>query len=88
VTDHPRDARARRYAARVLVDGRLIAVNAEHGKASTRKNHGCECEPCKAAARAANTLYRRERLASDADFRRRNSESSRRRRDRQRPESA
>lgn len=69
----------RRYAARVEVDGRLVAVKArEHGTVSTRSNHGCECEPCKAAARERNTPYRRELRRSDPDFRRRANEASRR----------
>ena len=71
--------RARRWAARVEVDGRLVAVNArEHGKRSTRSNHGCECEPCMVAEREYNTPYCREKRRNDPDFRRRANEASRR----------
>ena len=69
--------RAARYAARVEIDGRMVAVNArEHGKYTTRTNHGCECEPCVAAAAAYNTPYRRERRRTNPDFRRRANEAA------------
>lgn len=75
----------RRYAARVEIDGRLVAVKArEHGKASTRANHGCECRPCITAAREFNTPYRRELRRTDPDFRRRANEASKRWREKQR----
>jgi len=45
-----REERARARAARVLIDGRLVAVRAKvHGKRSTYNNHGCQCAPCCAA---------------------------------------
>lgn len=45
-----RDTRAARYAARVPVDGRLVAPGAvRHGAVSTYQNHGCRCLPCTAA---------------------------------------
>ena len=81
----PRECRDRRYAARVEINGRMVAVNARvHGTASTRKNHGCECAPCTAAARADNTPRRRELRRSDPDFRRRANEASRRWREKRR----
>jgi queuine/archaeosine tRNA-ribosyltransferase len=46
-----RDYRGARYAARYLVDGRLYAPNATHGKPNTYANYGCRCEPCSAAWR-------------------------------------
>lgn len=37
-------------AARVLIDGRLVAVRAKkHGSAVTCRNHGCQCVPCTVA---------------------------------------
>lgn len=55
--------RQARFAARQLIDGRLVAVNAkEHGSASTYTNHGCQCEPCRRAHRI--------RLARGAERRR------------------
>lgn len=57
--DWQRIARARRRAARVMIDGRLVAVNAkEHGTESTRSNHGCQCWPC---VRAHNEYQRSSR---------------------------
>jgi hypothetical protein len=45
--DRIREARQARHAARVLVDGRLVATTAErHGVESTYTNHGCRCQPC------------------------------------------
>lgn len=43
--------RQERLAARVLVDGRLVAPlpPIHHGKHSTYVNHGCRCEKCGAA---------------------------------------
>ena len=79
MSDRARRGRARRFAARVEIDGRLVAVNArEHGKPATRTNHGCECEPCKAAAAAYNTPYRRELRRNDPDFRERANAANRR----------
>lgn len=53
---HQRDKRAARYAARVLVDGRLVAPGpVTHGKKGTYTNHGCRCEPCT----RASTEYKR-----------------------------
>lgn len=77
--------RAERFAARVEIDGRMVAVNArEHGKRTTRTNHGCECEPCTTAAREYNTPYRRELRRTNPDFRHRTDEASRRWRERKR----
>lgn len=77
--DRNRRNRAKRFAARVEIDGRLVAVNArEHGTVSTRSNHGCECDPCRSAARGFNTPYRRERRRVDPDFRARANEATRR----------
>lgn len=46
-----RAARARRFAARQLIDGRLVAVDASrHGASTTYTNHGCRCGPCTTAA--------------------------------------
>lgn len=59
--------RARRRAARVLIDGRLVApIAAElHGRASTYANHGCHCDPCREAGRAKNARdVERRRSAS------------------------
>lgn len=86
--DRNRRDKARRYAARVEVDGRLVAVKAKrHGMASTYDNHGCRCEPCCAAARERNTPYRRELRRTDPDFRRRANEATRRYTARKRAES-
>lgn len=38
--------RQRRYAARELVDGRLVHPTVEHGKRSSYSNWGCRCRPC------------------------------------------
>ena len=53
-----REARARRYAARIRVGGRLVAVNVEHGKPGTYTNHGCQCERCTAAHAAKQRRWR------------------------------
>lgn len=46
-----RQDKANRMAARVEVDGRLVAPLPpdRHGLPTTYSNHGCQCEPCKAA---------------------------------------
>lgn len=45
--ENQRNTRAKRYAARHLINGRLVAVNAkQHGSPHTYTNHGCRCEPC------------------------------------------
>ena len=43
-----REQRAIRLAARVLVNGRLVAPLPPrcHGRLSTYTNHGCRCRPC------------------------------------------
>lgn len=58
--------RARRRAARVLIDGRLVApVPAEmHGRASTYANHGCHCDPCRAAGSESNAYYAARRRSA------------------------
>lgn len=38
--------RRAREAARVMVDGRPVAVGPEHGKVATYANWGCRCLPC------------------------------------------
>jgi hypothetical protein len=45
--------RRERLAARVLIDGRLVAPLPpnHHGKHATYANHGCRCEPCGEANR-------------------------------------
>lgn len=54
-----------RFAARQLIDGRLVAVAAaEHGSASTYVNHGCRCERCCTAHRAKMTRDRHRRRAA------------------------
>lgn len=46
--------RKRRAAGRVLIDGRLTAVDAaRHGSASTYCNWQCRCRPCTDAANVA-----------------------------------
>lgn len=45
-------SRVRRYAARRVVGGRLVAVDAtEHGKGATYNYWGCRCLPCTVAHR-------------------------------------
>lgn len=66
-SDYQRQRRAARYAARQLVGGCLVAVDApRHGNASTYGNWGCRCQPCAAAGaahNAANKAARRARAA-------------------------
>jgi len=54
-----RDLRQRRYAARVLIDGRLVSPHGRHGTDATYTNYGCRCVPCTEAVR----LYQRGQRA-------------------------
>jgi len=54
--------RAQRFAARELIDGRLVAVKAsQHGSATTYSNHGCRCQPCTDANIRRMQEYKRTR---------------------------
>lgn len=51
-----RQARERRLAARIEINGRMVAWRAQdHGSFVTYVNHGCRCQPCT----AATSEYRR-----------------------------
>lgn len=57
--------RARRYAKRVLIDGRLVAPGpVEHGVSTTYTNHGCRCPECTAASTEATRQWRAARRAA------------------------
>jgi hypothetical protein len=61
-TARHRPARARRWASRELIDGRLVATQAEtHGTWSTYANWGCRCKPCDDAAVIENRRQREKR---------------------------
>jgi hypothetical protein len=61
-TARHRPARARRRATRELIDGRLVATQAEtHGTWSTYANWGCRCKPCDDAAVIENRRQREKR---------------------------
>jgi hypothetical protein len=47
------EARQRRYAERVLIDGRLVYPGANHGTNSAYHSWGCRCIPCCDAHRIA-----------------------------------
>lgn len=54
-----------RFAERVEVDGRLVAVNAaKHGIKSTYGNWGCRCQPCTEANARFSKAYRVARAAT------------------------
>lgn len=54
--------REARYARRVEIDGRLVAVDApQHGKPGTYCNWGCRCEPCTDAHRVYTAQKREQR---------------------------
>lgn len=58
------DARQRRAADRILVDGVLVAPVGEHGKDATYSNRLCRCEPCtQAHAAAARRRYQARHAA-------------------------
>jgi hypothetical protein len=50
------ELKARRYAERVLVDGRLVHPRCVHGKEKSYQGFGCRCIPCT----AAHAAYRRQ----------------------------
>lgn len=52
-----------RYAKRVEIDGRLVAVEPglPHGTQGTYNNWGCRCVACVAAARDTSARYRSRR---------------------------
>lgn len=52
------ERRQRRRAKRRNVNGRLVAVGAEHGKYSTALNYGCRCVHCLEALRHADAARR------------------------------
>lgn len=57
-----RQQRWKRAATRELIDGRLVAVNAnEHGTCSTYGNWHCRCEPCTYAHTAEQAQMRAKR---------------------------
>lgn len=54
-----------RFAARVLIDGRLTAPGArEHGSLQTYGNWGCRCLPCMDANRRHSAAVRARRRAN------------------------
>jgi hypothetical protein len=60
--DRIRRRQHERFAARVLVDGCLVApLPADrHGRGTTYRNHGCRCRPC-TDAHAADCAYDHQR---------------------------
>jgi hypothetical protein len=66
VVTYMHELRRRYAAARVLIDGRLVAVEAgEHGKRTTYDNHLCRCLPCCLAATERQRELRRQQKARE-----------------------
>lgn len=53
-----RTEKAQRFASRVLIAGRLIALNASVHNANTYSNWGCRCVVCSEGNRLAGVAYR------------------------------
>jgi hypothetical protein len=64
-TQRSAEERARRYASRVWVGDRLVAVNARvHGTHGTYSNWGCRCLLC-TTSQAQHSAVRRDRLRGE-----------------------
>ncbi len=62
--EHKRQQRWARAATRELIDGRLVATEAnEHGTCSTYGNWQCRCEPCTEAHTVQHQSWRAKRHA-------------------------
>lgn len=61
--DRVAGTRARRWARRELIDGRLVVTDPRipHGTNSTYTNHGCGCISCTNAHRVALNEWRNSR---------------------------
>lgn len=58
------EARRKRYAQRVLIDGRLVFPGANHGTNSAYHSWGCRCVPCCDAHRLARRKLDRKQVAA------------------------
>lgn len=58
-------SRAKRYAERELIDGRLVAFgdNITHGSRTATSYYGCQCEECALAHAARERLRYRRKVA-------------------------